>query len=129
MQVSCICTSKMRRVGQVFRRIASFTPSVQVTGMQSSIRASYHTMGSSSSAAPVSARVCAKVQPVTLLESLPVYHNIIVRGFKNPKAPRGLKTKQCAAKRFIKTGSGKENVTSASGTLPYSHTACFDRSD
>jgi hypothetical protein len=54
--------------------------------------------------------VCAKVQPATLLESLPVYHNIIVRGFKNPKAPRGLKTKQCAAKRFIKTGSGKITI-------------------
>ena len=37
---------------------------------------------------------------------LPMHLNIATRGFKNPKAPRGLKTKQCAAKRFIKTGSG-----------------------
>lgn len=33
---------------------------------------------------------------------------IVQRGFKNPKSPRGLRTRQSAAKRFIVTGKGTD---------------------
>lgn len=38
--------------------------------------------------------------------NLPLYMTNITRGYKNKKSPRPLKTKQAAAKRIIRTGSG-----------------------
>lgn len=92
----------MRRCLLLATNVASRVPYVAKNFNFGAVYSPFHTMTSSSSAGKYLLEATKQVVD----SKAPRAINVIVRGFKNPKAPRPLKTRQSAAKRLTRTGSG-----------------------
>ena len=91
----------MQRIARQIQRVVVTVPRVGLCPSAQISRSAYHTIGASGTMT-----FCKKATKFTTSGTLDMVQTIIARGYKNKMLGRPLKTKQCAAKRFIKTGSG-----------------------